>query len=151
MKKKIGLIIGIVIVILAVIGLIYAAITLNKKNDSLEDRLVSLTYSELEKKINNKENFILVITQTDCSHCIEYKPVLEQVLLDYNLTAYEIDQKKISSEEKNKLKDIANISGTPTTVFIVNGEERQTADRIVGSASRSKIIDRLKAMGYINE
>ena len=151
MKKKIAIAIAILIVILSIGGLLFASITLNKEQKELENRLIELTYDELSEKINNKETFILVITQTDCSHCEEYKPVLKQVLFDYDITAYEIDQKKISEEEKNNLKNIANISGTPTTVFIVNGEERQTSDRLVGSASRSKIIDRLKAMGYINE
>ena len=151
MKKKIAIIATTIVVLLAVGGLIYASMILNKKEASLDDKLVLLSYSELTEKIEKKESFILVITQTDCSHCEEYKPVLKQVLFDYDITAYEIDQKKISEEEKNNLKNIANISGTPTTVFIVNGEERQTSDRLVGSASRSKIIDRLKAMGYINK
>lgn len=149
MKKKIAIAIGIIIVILSVAGMIFAAKTLNDKKDELENRLIELNFDELTEKIENKETFILVITQTDCSHCAEYKPVLEKVLLDHKLTAYEIDEKKLDEKEMSKLKEIANISGTPTTVFIVNGEERQTSDRIIGAKPESEIISRLKAMGYI--
>ena len=55
----------------------------------------------------------------------------------------------MSDSDKEYLADIANISGTPTTVFIENGEETTVLNRIVGSASRKTVIDRLKTMKYI--
>lgn len=151
MKKNIFIIIGIVIVALAIAGLVYASTTLNKKNNDVDSHLVELNMSELQSKIDNKETFILVISQTDCSHCAEYKPILKEVLAEYNITAYEIDEKKLTKEENGQLKNIANISGTPTTVFIVDGEEKSTQSRLVGSANKTKIINRLKANGYIKE
>lgn len=151
MKKNIFIIIGIVIVALAIAGLVYASTTLNKKNNDVDSHLVELNMSELQSKINNKETFILVISQTDCSHCAEYKPILKEVLAENNITAYEIDEKKLTKEENGQLKNIANISGTPTTVFIVDGEEKSTQSRLVGSANKTKIINRLKANGYIKE
>ena len=122
MKKNIFIIIGIVIVALAIAGLVYASTTLNKKNNDVDSHLVELNMSELQSKIENKETFILVISQTDCSHCAEYKPILKEVLAENNITAYEIDEKKLTKEENGQLKNIANISGTPTTVYIVDGE-----------------------------
>mgnify|MGYP004536547623 CR=1 FL=1 len=151
MKKNIFIIIGIVIVALAIAGLVYASTTLNKKNNDVDSHLVELNMSELQSKIDNKETFILVISQTDCSHCAEYKPILKEVLAENNITAYEIDEKKLTKEENGQLKNIANISGTPTTVFIVDGEEKSTQSRLVGSANKTKIINRLKANGYIKE
>ena len=151
MKKNIFIIIGIVIVALAIAGLVYASTTLNKKNNDVDSHLVELNMSELQSKIENKETFILVISQTDCSHCAEYKPILKEVLAENNITAYEIDEKKLTKEENGQLKNIANISGTPTTVFIVDGEEKSTQSRLVGSANKTKIINRLKANGYIKE
>ena len=102
-----------------------------------------------EKKVNNKDTFILVLTQKQCSHCAEYKPVLKEVLYEYDLKAYELDQKTLTKTEKAKLKDIASITGTPTTVFISEGSEIATATRIHGAASKGTIISRFKAMGYI--
>ena len=94
----------------------------------------------------------MVITQTQCSHCAQYKPVLKEVLHEYNLKAYEIDQEKLSKKDLGKLKNIANISGTPTTVFIVDGEEQSTNSRIKGAVtSKESIVKRLKAQGYISQ
>ena len=149
MKKKIGIILGIVLVIGAIIGLFYASKTLNNKAKEEDNHLVELTFSELQEKIDNKESFILLISQTNCSHCEEYKPILKEVLTENDIIGYEVDQKKMTAEENSKLKDIANISGTPTTVFIVDGEEKSTTNRLVGAANKTRLENRLKAMGYI--
>lgn len=146
MKKKI---IIIVLIVLIIAG-ITLAIILNKNNKK-EYGLIHITFNELQEKVKNKDSFILVITRTDCSHCAEYKPVLTEVLNKYKIAAYQLDTDPdiLSDEEIAKLKDIASISGTPTTIFIENGEEKTTANRIVGTASASKIEKRLKSTGYI--
>ena len=149
MNKKVILFIVIVIIIASAIGLIYASSILKGEEINEDNHLVILNFDELENKVNNKETFILVITQTNCPHCLAYKPMLKKVLAKYDITAYEIQTDTISKEEHNKLLTIANYSGTPTTVFIQNGEEKNTANRIVGESSIDKIESRLKALGYI--
>lgn len=119
----------------------------NNKNES--NNLVEMNTKILKEKINNKDSFILLITKEGCSHCAEYLPVFINVLEKYNLTAYKLDLADMSDSDKEYLADIANISGTPTTVFIENGEETTVLNRIVGSASRKTVIDRLKTMKYI--
>jgi len=124
----------------------------NKNNKEDSDKyLVSISLNELEEKVANKESFILVITQTDCSHCKQYKPTLKEVLNDYKITAYELDEQEFNAEEKGRLGAIANVAGTPTTVFITEGEEKSTTDRLVGAVPRKNIISRFKSMGYIKE
>lgn len=151
MKKKL-LIWGLIaIVILAVASMIYASYTLNKKEKNEDNHLIELTFDELEEKINNKDSFILLLSQTTCTHCLEYKPILKKVLAEYDIVAYEIEIDKLTQTEKAKLKDIANAEGTPNTIFIENGEETNTANRIKGTATESKIKSRLKALGYIQE
>lgn len=119
----------------------------NNKNES--NNLVEMNTKAFKEKINNKDSFILLITKEGCSHCAEYLPVFINVLEKYNLTAYKLDLADMSDSDKEYLADIANISGTPTTVFIENGEETTVLNRIVGSASRKTVIDRLKTMKYI--
>lgn len=119
----------------------------NNKNES--NNLVEMNTKTFKEKINNKDSFILLITKEGCSHCAEYLPVFINVLEKYNLTAYKLDLADMSASDKEYLADIANISGTPTTVFIENGEETTVLNRIVGSASRKTVIDRLKTMKYI--
>ena len=151
MKKKLLIILFAFIVFISISSLIYAGITLNTQEKEKSNHLIELTYNELEKKINKKESFILIVTRTNCSHCIEYKPVLKEVLLKYNIIAYEIDTEKMTKQENASFKDIANISGTPTTLFIEKGIEKNTSTRIVGSTNSTKIINRFKAMGYIKK
>ena len=103
------------------------------------------------EKIAKKESFILVISQTTCSHCAEYKPRLQKLLAKYKIVGYFIEKDILSDEEVSRLNNIANISGTPTTVFIVDGEETSTATRLVGAKSTDAIVSRLKAMGYIDK
>ena len=149
MKKK-GIIIAIIaVVVLAFIGMIYASTTLKEKEKNEDDHLVIVSYDELQQKVDNKETFILLISQTDCPHCLAYKPILKEVLVDYDLYAYEIQLDTLSDDEISKLNNIANTSGTPVTTFIINGEEKNTSSRLVGEAQRDRIISRFKAMGFI--
>lgn len=144
MKKKI-LILGLLIFLVSIIS----GCTLFKKNETNEGRLIEIGYTELAEKIENKDSFILVVTQTDCSHCAEYKPLLKEILKEYKIDAYELDDAKLTDEEYIEFKKIAIVSATPTTIFIVDGEEKQLTSRLVGSSTRSKIISRFKTMGYI--
>ena len=148
-NNKIAIIIISIISILSIGGLIYASIVLNKKEQDLSKYLVELSYKELKNKIDKKDSFILVITRTDCSHCAVFKPKLKEVLSQNNIIAYEIATYKLSTNDKAEFNDIANISGTPTTIFIVDGEEATTTNRLIGDVTTEKIINKLKSQGYI--
>jgi predicted bacteriocin transport accessory protein len=153
MKKKLLIILVAIICFAAIGSMIYIGFVNGEKEKNLDKHLIEINFSELQEKINNKETFILVLTQTNCSHCMEYKPTLKKVLAEYDVYAYELNiaEDKISKEDKAKLKEIANTSGTPTTVFIKEGQETSTSTRLGGNRSSSDIIKRLKAMGYIKE
>ena len=149
MKKKLLIAIVIIIIAAAIGALIFAGTKMHKAQVNKDKHLVKLSFTELEEKLNNKETFILLISRSNCSHCAEYKPTLKKVLTDYDIYAYEIEQDMISDEERKKLENIASISGTPVTVFIIDGKEQSTTNRIIGPADEAKLINRLKAMGYI--
>ena len=149
MKKKLLIFLAFAISIGAIIAIIYAAIALNRQEKIEDSYLIELTYKELEEKINKKESFVLVFTQTQCAQCHEYKPILKRTLAKKKFYAYEVVLDNLSKQEKAKLNDIANVSGTPTTVFIVDGAEYSNMNRIVGNTTKDKIESRLKTMGYI--
>ncbi|MGN0973881.1 MAG: thioredoxin domain-containing protein [Bacilli bacterium] len=111
--------------------------------------LKTISLDELKEKLDNKESFILEVIQTDCSHCKEFSPRFKKVLKDNNLTAYQIDTQKLSENEKKEFDSIIYVSGTPTVVFIKDGEEKATHYRISGAVSNDKIIEKLKKAGYI--
>lgn len=150
MSKKILIIAGIILFLaLIVAGLVYIRQTKQSEQKELDQHLVLLDVDGLKDKLENKDSFMLIITQTTCEHCETYLPVFKKVLADYNLTAYQIQQDLLKGEDLAYLKSVASISGTPTLIFLKNGEEISTLNRLVGNRSRTETIDRLKVMGYI--
>ena len=148
MKKKTYLIILIILLILLFVSL--GVLYIRKKEE--ENTLVyEINMQQLEEKINNKDTFILVMTQTGCVHCQSYLPTIKKVSREYGVTFYVLNRAKLSKEEYNRLKDIANISGTPVTIFIVDGEEKTALNRLTGSIEKSRLVEKLISEGYINE
>ena len=148
MKKKTYLIILIILLILLFVSL--GVLYIRKKEE--ENTLVyEINMQQLEEKINNKDTFILVMTQTGCVHCQSYLPTIKKVSREYGVTFYVLNRAKLSKEEYNRLKDIANISGTPSTIFIVDGEEKTALNRLTGSIEKSRLVEKLISEGYINE
>jgi predicted bacteriocin transport accessory protein len=116
---------------------------------SKEERIVEISLDEFKEKMANKESFVLYVGNEGCSHCISYRPVLEQVLEDYDITIYQIDNSKLDNSKFAEFRTYVNISGTPTVAFITDGEEESTLNRITGEVSRETTIERFKSNGYI--
>ena len=150
-RKKKNIIISAVIIVLTVI--ICAAIWFIGKgfNKTEYPYIHELTFNELESKLNNQDSFVLIITQPGCSHCEAYLPVVQNVSNKYKVDFYVLNRTNISDEERTKLKNIANISGTPTTLFYTSGEEKSALNRLVGQATEYRLVEKLTSEGYIHE
>lgn len=109
-----------------------------------------ISFNDIMEKIENKEDVVLLISQTTCSHCISYKPKLRDVANKYKLNIYYIDVDLLDEDELKELKSKVNYTGTPVTVFLKNGEEKTAANRINGDASKDKIVKKLKNNGFID-
>lgn len=117
-----------------------------------EDKNTSLVYigvSDLKTKIRNQETFMLVLSQTGCSHCEQYLPELDRTLQEYDLKAYVLNITNNSDEDNKTLGQIVNFSGTPTTLFFTDGKEKTALNRFVGYVSKAKLVERLQSLGYI--
>ncbi len=123
----------------------------NYSSNVTDQKLISISYLALNNKINAKESFILVLSQTTCPHCADYKPKFDKVLSKYNIEAYSLEIDLLKPEERNELSNKIAFQGTPTTLFFENGEEKDQTKRIIGNASEDMIIERLKELGYINQ
>ncbi len=108
-----------------------------------------INLNEYKKMIENKETFILYIGAKNCQYCISYTKKLNKIIKEYQVKVYYIDVSLLSETELTEFKGYVYYEGTPTTVFIKNGEEESTYNRIIGNRSREKIIDKLKINGYI--
>lgn len=142
-SKKKALIIGIICLVILV-GCIIADRILSK------DYLVEIKYDEVMEKVNNKESFILLLSQTTCTHCMDFKPKLSKVAKEYKIKVYYLESDLLTDEEDDELKSHFSFRGTPTTIFVVNGEEKTAATRIDGDVSEEKIISKFKSNGYID-
>lgn len=116
---------------------------------STKSYIVNTSLDKIKIMIENKETFILYIGSADCSHCASYRPKLEDVTLEYEVTVYYIDTSKLDDTEYNELTKIVSFSGTPTTAFIKDGEDLGTQTHIDGDVSRERIINSFKNNGYI--
>lgn len=117
-------------------------------NTSEYSNIKKINFDEVLKKSANKESFILIATMTSCSHCIEYKPIINEVLSKNNLFAYEIDLQEINSSDRKEFTNMYEVDGTPTTLFFINGKEN-TTNRLIGSKEEKDIKEALINNGFI--
>ena len=137
--------IAIILFIIIIAILLIVNITKEKKGE-----LVSLNYKEIKEKANNKESFILVISQSTCSHCANYKPKLATIAQKYNINIYYIDYDLENSKNQKDFLEKYNLDGsTPVTIFIKKGKQTKLFDRIEGEVSKEKTISIYKKMGFI--
>ncbi len=112
--------------------------------------LEEIKYGKFVQKMEKKESFVLLLSKTDCSHCKDYKPKLSRVAKKYKVTIYYMETDLIDENDYNNFQNkYFKIDGTPTTIFVINGEEKTVANRIEGDVSETKIIAKLKSNGFI--
>lgn len=137
-KKKLKIIVIIFIIILLLTGC-----------SSKDSHIKEINLDQFKEKMANKETFSLYIGNENCSHCVAYLPTLKSVLKEYDITIYHLDNSKLNDKEYSEFKKYINITGTPTIVFITDGNEETTLNRIVGENSKEDTIERFKTNGYI--
>ena len=110
-----------------------------------------ISYNELNTMLKNKESFILLVGRDDCSACQSYKPTIEKVIQDYKLDVKYINTNTLSEEENAELLSNFYLTGTPQTIFVVKGKEKDRLTRVNGSQKYSKVVEIMKKNGYIKE
>ena len=107
-----------------------------------------ISYTELQEKINNKESFIFVIGSSTCENCLMYKDVIEKTKTSKPVTMYYIYLDSLDDAEHAKVYSKYAVSSTPTTIFIENGAEKSTYERIIGRVGSSDLKNYLQKHGY---
>ena len=143
MKKKNKLFISLIIIFILLIGILLINY-INKQTGELKE----LNYKQITKKIEDKDDFVLVVSRSNCSHCITYKPKVEQIAKDYKITIYYIDYDK-EKNYKDFLNEFNLDGSTPITLFIKNGKETSILNRLEGDLDSDKVIERLEKLEFI--
>ena len=119
MKKYIGVIIGIVIVVIGIV-----VISLNGKTIDYKQRSVDEWYNDI---VSNKD-VLTVFGASYCSHCQEYYPVISKLANKYNINLYffELDELEESKpDDYNKLInsfEIKDFDAFPFTFLMRDGD-----------------------------
>ena len=116
-----------------------------------KNNLKTISFNELNKKLENGESFFFEVVQDGCSHCANFTPKLKEVLNEYDVIGYQLNLTDLTEENYKTFNSMFDVDGTPTTIFIVNGKEVSLLQRIDGDVSKEKIISKLKTNKYINE
>ena len=149
-KKDIFLIVGAVaIVLLAFLVTGGNKEDANKELIVLSDEeigLIAMDYSTYESKIENGENFIVVIERDGCGYCEDYLPILEDATNELGIPVYDINIAKLTSDEYESLEK-SNLYlkrekwGTPTTLLL-SGDE--VIDSIGGYVEKEEFVKFVK-------
>lgn len=139
---------NILYILLIFLILLISILLISKITTKQEGKLIETNYKEIQKKADNKDSFILLVSQSTCSHCAEYKPILQNIAKNYNLNIYYIDYDTDKNGEKF-LKEYNLNGSTPMTIFIDKGTEKSLLNRLSGSVSEEKTISTFKKMGFI--
>lgn len=105
-----------------------------------------ISMSDVVKKMENKDDFILYIKQTDCEHCKAFTPNLLSVLSENDLEAYALNLSDLGDDEQ-LYYDTFDVDGTPVVLFFDNGNE--SLIRIEGNQTKAKIKSKLESTGFI--
>lgn len=136
-------------IILIIVILLLVFTGCNKKNNS--DYLIEIDYKEFKEKRENKETFFFEVIQDGCSACMSYSPILKETLTEYKIVGYQLNISNMTNEEYDEFQLEFKISGTPTTIFLTEGEEISKMQRISGKTTKAKTISKLTANGYIKD
>lgn len=107
------------------------------------NHIKEVSYSEYANEIGKDKYTIVLLARPNCSHCVNYKPQMNEALEKYNLEALYLDVNELSKDDFIKLHDsISAIStefngsnpviSTPTTIIFKNGEELESVSANIG-------------------
>ena len=92
------------------------------------DNLGEITYEQYQCLYESEEPFALILAQTTCSYCLQFKPIINAYAEDKDLPVYVIEIDQLSDNDRSELlSSLSNFDGnyswgTPLTLGIKNKE-----------------------------
>lgn len=121
-------------------------IEINKKTEKLEE----INFEEYSKKIDEKEEFVLLVYRTGCQHCEAFEPKMNEIIKKSNIKIYSINIADMSEKEYQILKSKIYTTGTPTLVHFKDGKY-DANNKIVGNKDMEYILKFLVGINYLEE
>lgn len=158
-KKNLLKGIGIFVVVLAILGLSFAAS--KSYGIGFNFKFSDVTVDEYLELMKSEDKKIIYVARPTCSYCQLETPIIKKLGNKYNLTIYYLNTEKFFDEELNDYtedgKKFINSAdyykeqggyGTPNTIIVQNGVIVDGVYQYVEEASLLKLF---KDNGFINE
>lgn len=87
-----------------------------------------ITADEVEDLMNSSEPMVLWFGSQNCSYCADFAEVLDESYMDYWYDIYYIDIDDLTASDRetlNSLDSKLNVTSTPTTVVLQDGEVKE--------------------------
>jgi len=92
-------------------------------NNDVSGSIIEINPTTIMSKMDDKEDFFLLVTLSTCPICAEYQKVIDELVLNYPVDVYHIVIDKYEGEY-DQLSDeyLNNLTDAPDTFLIFNGE-----------------------------
>ena len=111
--------------------------------------LKNINLKSLNNMLNNKETFILYLTDESNDGNV-LKKTLSNVSKDNKIVSYYLNNESLNDKDKKELKNIITFENTNIIIFIKKGTEETVLTRIDDIyIGESKLKEELKTQGYI--
>ena len=133
--------------VLLVLFVLLSLTACNKKFSKGE--VVTAYADEVLEKLENKESFIVYVGYDDCQSCKEFKPILNQLIENYDITIYYLPtDDKQTEDQLNEIQYnyFYRMSWTPTTYIVEDGEVLAIKEQLI---EYEELVEWLKEYGKI--
>ena len=112
------------------------------------NNLKSIKVENLEKKLDNKESFILYLTDEE-EEGLTLKKTLNNVTKDNKLNCFYINTDKLNDKDEEKLQSLFTYEDSNVIIFIKNGQENSVLTRITDTfINYDKLKQEIKNQGF---
>ena len=133
--------------VLLVLFVLLSLTACNKKFSKGE--VVTAYADEVLEKLENKESFIVYVGYDDCQSCKEFKPILNQLIENYDITIYYLPtDDKQTEDQLNEIQYnyFYRMYWTPTTYIVEDGEVLALKEQLI---EYEELVEWLKEYGKI--
>ena len=133
--------------VLLVLFVLLSLTACNKKFSKGE--VVTAYADEVLEKLENKESFIVYVGYDDCQSCKEFKPILNQLIENYDITIYYLPtDDKQTEDQLNEIQYnyFYRMYWTPTTYIVEDGEVLAIKEQPI---EYEELVEWLKEYGKI--
>lgn len=126
-----------------------------------EKNITFIDYKKYGEIINNGETNVVVVGKTNCGYCTAFKPTLNTVAGEYDITINYLNLAEMSEDESNSFfNNLGNLGyddadylkdgsfGTPTTLIFKNGK---IVRYFSGQRTISQLVREFTKSGLISE